>query len=30
LASTTEATGRISEASGIQMKHLSIGLQTNK
>ncbi|QCD93936.1 myb-related protein 2-like isoform X2 [Vigna unguiculata] len=25
-----EATGRISEASGIQMKHLSIGLQTNK
>ncbi|TKY46209.1 Myb family transcription factor APL [Spatholobus suberectus] len=29
-ASTTEAAGRMSEASGIQMKHLSIGLQTNK
>ncbi|XP_047176671.1 myb-related protein 2-like isoform X1 [Vigna umbellata] len=25
-----EATSRMSEASGIQMKHLSIGLQTNK
>lgn len=30
IASTTEAAGRMSEASGIQMKHLSIGLQTNK
>ncbi|XP_020205824.1 myb-related protein 2 isoform X2 [Cajanus cajan] len=30
IVSTTEATGRMSEASGIQMKHLNIGLQTNK
>ncbi|KAJ1389327.1 SANT/Myb domain [Sesbania bispinosa] len=30
IASTTEAPGKMSEASGIQMKHLSIGLQTNK
>ncbi|KAK7271078.1 hypothetical protein RJT34_26688 [Clitoria ternatea] len=30
IVSTTEATDRIYEASGIQMKHLSIGLQTNK
>ncbi|KAK7380652.1 hypothetical protein VNO78_33167 [Psophocarpus tetragonolobus] len=30
IASTSEAASRMSEASGIQMKHLSIGLQTNK
>ncbi|XP_027358481.1 myb-related protein 2-like isoform X2 [Abrus precatorius] len=30
IASTTEAAGRMLETSGIQMKHLSIGLQTNK
>ncbi|KAG4401817.1 hypothetical protein GLYMA_02G070900v4 [Glycine max] len=30
IASTMEAAARISEASGVQMKHLSIGLQTNK
>lgn len=30
IAPTTEAAGRMSEASGIQMKHLTIGLQTNK
>ncbi|KAL2335082.1 hypothetical protein Fmac_016295 [Flemingia macrophylla] len=30
IASTTEVTGRMSEASGIPMKHLSIGFQTNK
>lgn len=30
IASTMEAATGISEASGVQMKHLSIGLQTNK
>ncbi|XP_073221049.1 myb-related protein 2-like isoform X5 [Cicer arietinum] len=30
IALTTEVSSRMSEASGIHMKHLSIGLQTNK